>query len=539
MPNLRQRVVFQPEVSQGLQTGIHTIVSAVRPTLGPQARIVALENHTGSQTFEFLDEAGVIARRIIQLPDRNVDVGAMLARKAIWQVHDQAGDGAASTAVMFESICDQGMKYVAAGGNAMALRRHLERGLDLILAELAHMTTPVKGTQKLAEFAASLCHDDELAAVLGEIFDIIGEWGRLEIRDGQGRELDREYVEGMYWEGSAFAREMLEPPDQKRVELEDAAVVITDLKVEDPRHIIHLLDVAHGAGVKSLLLIAQSLSPAATSVLLANNLPGKFRVAAAKQPFIVPAKQPAILGDMALLTGGRAIIGDSGETLAAIRVADLGRARRAWVDRNNFGLIGGRGDPKALRRHVRSLAAAYRATQDAEQRSLLRERLGKLLGGSATLYIGGVTAMDIARRKATATRVSEALRGVLREGVVPGGGAALLACRAALRERAARASDPDERMAYRILVRSLEEPTRTIIANAGCDPYEIMALINRAGPGCGFDVLTEQVTPMADAAIWSAASVMRTAVTSAIANAAMALTVEVVVHRDHKFEIEP
>jgi chaperonin GroEL len=185
------------------------------------------------------------------------------------------------------------------------------------------------------------------------------------------------------------------------------------------------------------------------------------------------------------------------------------------------------------------LRSSYREASDAEQQNVLRERMGKLLGGSATLYVGGVTPMDIDRRKATATRVSEAIRGALREGVVPGGGAALLACRPALKERLARATDPDERMAYRILIRALEEPTRTIIENAGCDPYEIMAEINRAGPGCGFDVQQERVLSMAEASIWSGASVTRTLVTSAVANAAMALTVEVVVHRDRKMEVEP
>ncbi len=539
MPQPRQRVVFQPEVRQGLQQGIHTVVSAVRPTLGPRSRVVVSELHTGATAFEFLDDAGTIARRIIQLPDRDQDVGAMLARKTIWQVHDQAGDGAATAAVIFESVFDQGMKYITAGGNAMALRRHLETGRDSILDELARMTVQVRGPRRLAEFAGSLCEDAELAELLGEIFDIIGEWGRLDIREGQGRELEREYVEGLYWEGAAFAREMLGGPQRDRVDLEDAALLISDLKVQDAQHIIHLLSTARAAGVRALLCIVQDLSPAALSVLLANNRPGQFQVVAAKMPFMVPLRQQGILGDLALLTGGRAIIGDSGQTLATMQASDLGRARRAWVDRHNFGIVGGQGNPKAIRKHMRTLRTGFRAAKDAEQRDLLRERAGKMLSGSATLYIGGTTTLEITRRKATALRVSEALRGALREGVIPGGGAALLACRPALAQRLAASSTPDERMAYRILMRALEEPTRTIIANAGADPCEVMPQIKRAGEGYSYDVQREQVQDMAAAGIWSGASVTRSLVTSAITTAAMALTVEVVVHRERKMEVEP
>lgn len=538
MPKPDPRVAFAPLVSQAMQRGIHTVVAAVRPTLGPRPRIVAAELHTGSTSFEFLDEAGVIARRIIELPDRNEDVGAMLARKAMWQVHDKLGDGAASTGVMFETVFDQGVRYLATGGNALQLRRYLEAGLAQVLAQIDAMTVPLRGEKRLAEFALSMCQDTELAGLLAEIIGIIGEWGRLDIREGQGRELEREYVEGIYWTGPAFAREML-PHPQGRTELENAAVLITDLKIEDPADVVAMLRVARDAGIDALLLIAQSMSQAAISVLLANDRPGQFRVVAAKMPFMVPVAQHGILGDMALLTGGRPMIGDSGARLATVTAEDFGYARRVWVDNRNFGLIGGRGNPKALRRHIRTLRSGFRNAKDAEQRKEMAERIGKLLGGSATLYIGGTTEPDIKRRQATATRTAEALRGVLREGVVPGGGSALLACRAALKDRLKHSDDLDERTAYQILIRALEEPTRTIIANAGADPFEIMAEINRAGPGYGYDVQAERVVCMADAGIWSSASVTKALVISAITTAAMALTIEVVVHRDQKWEVEP
>ena len=338
-------VVFQPAAGQRMQEGIRKLVTAVRPTLGPRSRGVILQNDTHPDIPEFLDDAGLIARRVIELADPDEDVGAMLARKAIWTVRENAGDGSATAAVLFESIFNQGLKYVASGGSAPRLRSYLDRGLRLALDELARSTVPIRGRKKLAQFAHSVCQDQELARYLGEIFDIIGEWGQLEVRKGNGREMQREYVEGMYWETKPFSRTMLTGRDLLRVDLEDAAILISNLSIEDPRSLVPFLHMVQQSGVRSLAITAQKMSDAAVGVLLANNGPERLQIVAVETPFGFTPQQQGMMDDLALLTGGRTIVEAAGEGLRGVTPADLGRVRRAWADRGYFGIIGGRGDP--------------------------------------------------------------------------------------------------------------------------------------------------------------------------------------------------
>lgn len=524
-----QRVVFQPATGARLQRGIHTVVAAVRPTLGPHARPVALQRATRADTPEILDDAGLIARRIIELPDRDEDMGAMLVRHMLWRVRERVGDGAATAAVIFESVFDQGLTYITAGGNAMRLRRALESGLQAILAHLAGVAEPVRGRQRLESFAYSVCSDTELAHLLGEVFDIIGEYGRLDIRGGQGRGLEREYVEGMYWDSEPFSREFLTDGAGLRAELEAPAILVTDLEIQRAADLEPLLTAAWQAGERQVLLLAQSLAPEVVGLLVTNQRAGRIRVVAAKTPY-VGGRQRAALEDLALLTGAQALWQAAGDTMAQARHTSLGHARRAWADRNYFGIIGGRGDPKALRRHLADLRAAAAAATAAETRQELRERIGKLMAGSATVWIGGATEPEVKLRTALAERTAEAIRGALLEGVVPGGGVTLLGCSAAMRRAAAATSDQEQAVAHQILANALEAPTRTIIANAGADVAEVMGELRRAGPGYGFDAHSGRVVPMVAAGILDAASVVRQAAIAAVTTAALALTTGVLIH---------
>ncbi len=528
---MSDRVVFQPAVGQRVQHGIHKVVAAVRPTLGPRSRGVVLKSYTHPDIPEYLDDAGLIARRIIELADRDEDIGAMLVRKAIWTVRENAGDGAALTAVLFESIYDEGLKYIASGGSAARLRTCLVRTMDVILDELTGVTTPIRGRKKLTQFAYGVCQDRELAQFLGEIFDIIGEWGQLDVRKGSGRELEREYVEGMYWESKPFSRDMLTAPDLLRVDLENPAILITNLAIEDPHQLVPLLSMVKQAGIRSLLMTAQKMSDAAIGLLRANNIPDQLQIVAVEAPFGFTPKQQGMMEDLAMLTGGRPIVEASGEGLGHLKPEDLGRVRKAWADRAFFGIVGGRGDPRAVRRHLAELRGAFARAKDPDARQAWRERIGRLTGGSATLWVGAMTEPEINLRKDLAERTAEALRGARREGVLPGGGVALLGCRPVLRRGQTASTDPDEKAAYSILLRASEEPARTIIANAGWDAAEVMAAINRAGPGSGFDVEAGEVVDMVQAGILDSAGVMRLAVISAVTTAALTLSLGAVVHR--------
>lgn len=523
------RVVFQPATRRSMQQGINQIAQAIRPTLGPLPRIVAIDRTGQEKRPELLDNGGLIARRIIQLQNRHADVGAMFIRDALWRLHDQVGDGTATAAVLFQKVFNEGVRYLAAGGNAARLQIHLEEGLQAIIAHLSDLSIHLSGQKKLAEVAESICYEPDLAGLMGEIFDIIGEYGRLEIRPGRGRADEREYVEGMYWERGVLSRQML--AGQSRLEFLEPAILISDLDIQQPEQLFPALELALRHNIGSLLIVAGKMSEAAIGFLLANKQPDRFQVAAVQVPGWGANQQAAALTDLAILTGGKPFIQAAGDTFHRIQPEDFGQARRVWADQRNFGIIGGKGEARALRRHIANLRAAYNNSEDTVLRGELLTRLGKLLGGSATLWIGGETELQIETRQEIAKRTASAMREAMIEGVVPGGGVALLACRPLLQDRLARSVDPDERAAYRILIEAMAEPMRTLSHNAGYDPGPVMARISRAGNGHGFDVLSGQVVDMAVAGIWDVAAVLKAAVYTAIGGAALALTTDVMVHR--------
>jgi len=490
---------------------------------------------------ELLDDGGVIARRIIQLPNRDEDMGAMFIRHLLWRLHERVGDGTATAAVLFQSVYNQGVRYVVSGGNAIQLRRYLEEGMQLILSELSSMAVTLEGKEKLAQLAESICYDPPLAKTLGEIFDIIGEHGHLEFRSGRTQELEREYVEGTYWDGGILSREMITDHAKLRAAMTNASVLISDLDLKDPRELLPVLEMAKRAGVRALLIVANKLTDMVTALLLsASREPQAFQLLAAQTPGKTSTEQAAAMEDLAILTGGRSLVKAAGDTLRQVKLEDLGQVRRAWADRNYLGIVGGKGDPRALRTHIRNLRAAFARATEADVRQRLQKRIGKLMGGTAVLWVGAATELQIETRKGLAQRTANALRGAVREGVVPGGGVALLACRPALQQMLAQSTEGDERAAYVILMKAMEEPIRTIIANAGYDASEIMAEVKLAGPGHGFDVKSAQVVDMAQAGIFDAAAVQKAAVHGTIAGAALALTLDVLVHHKERQEsLEP
>ncbi|UCC64122.1 MAG: hypothetical protein JSV36_03425, partial [Anaerolineae bacterium] len=476
-----EAVVFQPKTYRALQKGINLVVDAVRPTLGPMPRVVAVEYTMRRHIApELLDSGAQIAQRIVQLPDRDVDVGAMLIRDALMRVQAEVGDGTATTAVLVKALVDGGVRYIASGGNAMMLRRHLDAGAALILSELSKQVSYPRGKARLAELAQAICYDPPLAEMLGEIFDIIGEYGRLDIRTSRGRTLEREYVEGMYWRNGVVSREMLADKIKLRTEIDNVAVLVSDLKLTDADTVVPLIALAKAGEYGGLLVVAYEFSPGVLGLLLTNSN-DEFRIVAVKSPGDTPDVRGAALLDMVKLTGGHAYLTFAGhETLAGLTGSDLGRARSAWATTFDFGIIGGKGNARSLRAHISELRSAYKAATEVEARQALQERIGKLMGGAARLRVGGITEAAIQARRQLAERAAEAMRSAMVEGVLPGGGVALLACRPALQERLLASADADERAAYHILLGAVEAPLRCLAANAGHDPSVVMARIAAA-----------------------------------------------------------
>lgn len=526
--------VYQPVTYRGLMRGANQIVNSIRPTLGPVARVVAVERPLEPSGPELLDNGGTIAKRIIQLPDYRADVGAMFVRDLLWRLQDQEGDGTATAAVLFQEVFNAGVRLVTAGHNARRLQMFLEAGMHVVLDELRRQTVAVTGASQLAQVAFTVCHDQALSELLGEIFDLVGGYGRVEIREGSGRGLDREYVEGIYWERGLLSRQMFSDPVRMRSELENAAIVVSDLHVREPQQFIPLLTAALQANLRQLLIMVDEVSDSALSVLLANNRPEHMQILAVRTPGFGREQQADFLADTAILTGARAFLRAAGDSFATIKAEDFGRARRVWADHRSFGIVGAKGDPRALRRHLAELRTAHDAALEIGLRGRLHERIGRLLGGSATLRVGALTVRDLEARKELADRTAATVRGALQEGVVAGGGAALLACRKVVLQQRDNATDPDERAAYKILADALDKPLRVIAANAGYDPSDVLADVRTAGSGHGFDALTGRVVCMADAGIMDPASVVKSAVYTALSGAALGLTIDVLVHRSEQ-----
>lgn len=519
----RPGVRGQPEVGAALWRGVSQIVAAVRPTLGPTPRLVAVSRPSGAP--ELLDSGATIARRLIALPEPEANVGAMLARAVIWQTHEAVADGTATAAVIFEQAVASGRRALAAGADPWSLRRQLECVSARIDAELAAMARPVAGKARLTRLALLLCHDDELAPLLGEILDVVGPDGQVEVHAAPGRRCGREYAEGMHWPGGVVSPQFITDQASRRVALSDCGILIGDLDLSDPAEIKLILDQARAAGLGSLVITAQRLSDAAIGALLTDPLPAfAVTLPGAGETARMVAQQ-----DLAVLTGGQVFSRAAGDTARQVTPAGFGRARIAWADRQLFGLIGGKGDPRALRRHIAGLRAALCEGRDREPAERLRERLGKLLGGSATLHVGGATATEIETRKESATRTVTVLRGVLADGVVPGAGGAYLACRRSLRAALPAATTGAERLALQIALAALEAPARAIIANAGHEPAATLARCERVGPGSGFDAATGQVVDLDAAGLHDSAAVARAAVRIALAAAGQALTIDTVV----------
>lgn len=324
---------------------------------------------------------------------------------------------------------------------------------------------------------------------------------------------------------------MLAGEANRQLELQQCLVLCSDLEIVNPRDLVPLLEIARQGTHYGVLLIANKVSDSCIAMLLNNSVPATFQAIATRTPEVNQADQAAALDDLETLTGGRALRRAAGDTLRQIRVDELGRARRVWVDRQYIGIVGGKGDRRKLRSHLRALQAQHQHSDDHPTRLRLSRRIGRLQGASAVLWVNGATMPAVDARKELAARVCAILRGALVAGAVPGGGTALLACQPRLERLLASVTNVDERAAYRILLRALEEPARAIATNAGAEPSVVLSKLTRFGPGYGWDVMTDSLVDVKHFGVLDSAAVLRTAVSSAIRGASQALTIDVLVHR--------
>ncbi|MGE5224219.1 MAG: chaperonin GroEL [Omnitrophica WOR_2 bacterium] len=542
-PPRRPAVCLQPVTYDRLKRGTDFIANAIRPTLGPLPRLVVLEALQRQNRPEFLDDGATIARRIIQIKPRGSDVGAMLLRHALWKMHLEVGDGTATAAVMYQVILREGIRAITQyGSNAMLLRTGLEKGLKVVAEALRREAAPLQGKDIITQVARGMCQgDDEMADMLGEIFDIVGPEGLIVVEGGNTRHLEREYVEGTYWHVTGwFSRLFLPDPADIRIVFEDAALFISDMELKDPAQFVPVLEKCVKAGIKKLVIIAKDVSDAMIGLLVNNNQAKTIQTMAVRAPRFLEFDRVAAIEDIAILTGGKPIYAAARIPMEDIQVSDLGQARRAWATDSLFGIYGGKGDPRLIRQRILQVKGLLKNTAKKEEfeQSELQKRLGRLLGGTAILRVGGITQTEIETRKVIASRAVSGLRLAVRSGVVPGGGVTLYNAKSALAEL--KAENEDEATAYRILSRALEEPLRTIAKNAGIQPDVAAYQVQTAPKGCGLNARTGQIVDMRQAGIADSLLVLQKALETAVGGAAIALTTDVIVHRSKPTEtVEP
>lgn len=535
----QKQIVFQPDSGRAIFRGVNQVADLIRPTYGPLPHTVVNDRGFLNKDPEILDSGGTIIRRIPKISDPTANLGVMLMREMLKTVQDKAGDGTALAAILCQKVFNEGFRAIAGGVNAMRLRSYLESGLKSIFNDLDRQTQSIEGEEALAALALSICDDPPMARVLGEIFDTIGEYGRLEVRTGSSRNLTHDYYEGMYWDDGLISREMATDPVKMLVELENPAILVSDLEVDQPDELVPFMDKVLRSGATSLLMITRGITGQALVVLNHPQNQARLRVAGIKTIDPIGLAPMQKVEDLALLTGGRPILVGSGDKLSAVKAEDLGHARRVWADKNNFGIIGGKGSPRELRAHINSLRQAYRQASIYDDRLEIQKRIGRLTCGSAALFVGAEARGQIDARKELAERTAEALHVAMIGGTIPGGGSALLACLPALQKWLKRAEEPEERAAARILISALQEPMQVIAASSGYQPGLAVELAQLAGEGHGFDARSQKIVSMRAEGILDPAVVIKTAVQAGISTAALALTTDTLVLANRRYDNTP
>jgi len=456
----------------------------------------------------------------------------------VWQVGERAGDGTATTAVLARAIARNAYKAVAAGANAMRVRTGIERGAAAAIQALRGQATPVTSRADLTQIAESLCHDPELARYLGEAFNIIGKDGYVEVQTSRGRKVEREYVEGACWRSSVgwVSSSFAPTPVARRIEMEDAAVVMIDGKLNDVPAAGRMFQKLLEAGHQRVFLVCRDIGETVLSVMVANHQRGTMKFLPVKMP-VMEGDKLAMFDDIGALTGARVFyVGDNGSQAANFSPEMAGGARRVWSEATQFGIIAGKGSPRALREHLRTLKVNLvegkgkdKDKPEDQRVDALRKRVARLMGGTCVLSIGAPTEAEQKARQQIAERCVRALYAIARGGVVPGGGAAFLACQDAV--RALELPDEDTRAGAASVAQALDALMHTIAHNAGANPNATVARARLAGKGMGLDALSGEIVDMRKAGIVDSAEVLEQVLAAASSVAGTAVTTDVLIRK--------
>jgi chaperonin GroEL len=524
---MAKQLVFDEQARRSLKKGIDTLASAVKTTLGPKGRNVALDKKFGAPT---VTHDGVTVAKEISLEDPFENMGAQLLKEAATKTNDVAGDGTTTATVLAQAIVNEGLKNLAAGANPMQLRQGIDKGVQAVVEYIRSNATPVEGKKEIAQIATVSAADPQIGTLIADVMERVGKDGVITVEESRGINFETEYVEGMQIDKGYISAYFVTNSDRMEAIVEDAYLLITDKKISAVADLLPVLEKLTQMGNRNIVIIAEDVDGEALATLVVNKLRGILNVLAVKAPGFGDRRK-AMLQDIAILTGGTVISEEMGRRLENATLADLGQARRVVAKKDETTIVEGKGEHSDIQARIKQIKAEIDSTTSDYDREKLQERLAKLSGGVGLIKVGAGTEVELKFRK---TRVEDALsatRAAVEEGYVPGGGVALLNAVEALDKLKV---DGDSATGVAILRRALEEPLRTIAANGGEDGAVVVQSVRRAqtekkNKHIGYNVLSNQAEDMVEVGVIDAAKVTRSALENAASIAAMILTTEALI----------
>jgi chaperonin GroEL len=514
---------FDVEARARLKKGVDKLAQAVKVTLGPKGRNVVLDRKFGSPT---VTKDGVSVAKEIELEDPVENMGAQMVKEVATKTSDVAGDGTTTATVLAQAIFGEGLKNVTAGTNPMGIRRGIDKGVEVVVEELKKLSTETQGKKEIAQVAAiSANNNEEIGELISDAMEKVGKDGVITVEEARGLETTLETVDGMQFDRGYLSPYFVTDPERMEAVLEDAMILIHDKKVGSMKDLLPILEKVAQTG-RPLLIVAEDVEGEALATLVVNKLRGTLKVAAVKAPGFGDRRK-AMLQDIAVLTGGQVISEEVGFKLENTVSTDLGQAKRVVIDKDNTTIIDGAGESDKIKGRIEEIRVAIDKSTSDYDREKLQERLAKLAGGVAVINVGAATETEMKEKKALVEDALHATRAAVEEGIVPGGGVALLRAQAKLSKFVVERED--EQIGVQILYRALEHPIRQIAQNAGVEGSIVVEKVRAGKGGFGYNAQTEVYEDLVKAGVIDPTKVVRTALQNAASIAGLLLTTEAVV----------
>src|ERR1700704_4464160 len=516
-------LIFDAEARRQLKSGIDALANAVKVTLGPRGRNVAIDKKWGAPT---VTHDGVTVAKEIELENHFQNMGAQMLKQAATKTNDVAGDGTTTSTVIAQSIVTEGLRNLAAGANPMLMKRGIDAATQAVVEEIKKQSTPLKGHADIEHIAAVSANDPEIGRILAEAMDKVGRDGVITVEEGKGLKLEVEYTEGMQFDRGYISPYFITDSTRMEASIDEPYLLITDKKISAITDIVPVLEKLVQPGHKEMVYIAEDVDGEALATLVVNKLRGILNVLAVKAPGFGDRRKD-MLRDIATLTGGQVISEELGKKLDQATLSDLGQARRVVSTKDDTTIIEGRGKPEEIQARIAQLKVQIEETTSDYDKEKLQERLAKLSGGVAVIKVGAATEVELKEKKARVEDALHATRAAIEEGIIPGGGVTLLRAAPAI---SSLKLEGDQQLGAEILKRALEEPVRQLVRNAGLEGSVVVErLSHEKRVNWGFDVMSEDYVDLVKAGIIDPAKVTRTALENAASVAGMILTTEALV----------